>query len=65
MNGKVLDEVDQFKYLGFSHTKDGTSLKGEKIRLAGAGTLGYHKASSNMDKQSHQFSCKIILCKYK
>ena len=27
MNGKTLEEVDQFKYLGSTHTKDGTSAK--------------------------------------
>ena len=36
MNGKVLEEVDQFRYLGSTQTKDGTSLKEVKIRLAQA-----------------------------
>ena len=36
MNGKALDEVDQFKYLGSTLTKDGTSIKEVKIRLAQA-----------------------------
>ena len=34
MNGKVLEEMDQFKYLGATQTKDGTSLKEVTIRLA-------------------------------
>ena len=33
MNGKAQEEVDQFKYLGSTQTKDGTSLKEVKIRL--------------------------------
>ena len=36
MNGKVLEEVDQFKYMGSTRTKDGTSLNEMKIRLAHA-----------------------------
>ena len=36
MNGQTLEEVEQFKYLGSTHTKDGTSVKEEKIRLAQA-----------------------------
>ena len=34
MNGKTLEEVDQFKYLGSTQTKDGTSIKEVKIGLA-------------------------------
>jgi len=36
MNGQTLEEVDQFKYLGSTQTKDGTSVKEVKIRLAQA-----------------------------
>ena len=36
MDGKVLKEVDQFKYLGSTQTKDGTSLREVKITLAQA-----------------------------
>ena len=36
INGKVLQEVDQFKYLGSTQTKDGTSIKEVMIRLAQA-----------------------------
>ena len=35
MNAQTL-EVDQFKYLGSTQTKDGTSVKEIKIRLAQA-----------------------------
>ena len=36
VNGKVLEEVDQFKYLGSAQTKTRTSLKEATIRLAQA-----------------------------
>ena len=36
MNGKTLEEVDQLKYPGLTQTKDGTSIKVVKIRLAQA-----------------------------
>ena len=36
MNGQTLKEVDQFKYLGFTQTKDGTSVEVVKIKLAQA-----------------------------
>ena len=36
MNGKTLEEVDWFKYLESTQTKDGTSIKEEKIRLTQA-----------------------------
>ena len=36
MNGKALEEADQFKYLTSTQTKDGTSVKEGKIRLAQA-----------------------------
>ena len=32
MNGKTLEEVGQFKYLGSTQTKDGTSIKEVKPR---------------------------------
>ena len=35
-NGKTVEEVDQFKYLGSTQTKDRTSIKDEKIRLVQA-----------------------------
>ena len=34
MNGEVLEEVDEFKYLGSTQTKDGASIKKVMIRLA-------------------------------
>ena len=34
MNGEILEEVDKFKYLGVTITKDGTSEAGIHIRLA-------------------------------
>ena len=36
MNGQTLEEVVQFKYLGSTQTKDGTSVKELKTRLAQA-----------------------------
>ena len=33
MNGQMLEEVNQFKYLGFTQNKDGASIKEVKIRL--------------------------------
>ena len=36
MNGEKLEEVSQFKYLGATLTKDGTSTKEVKIRIAAA-----------------------------
>ena len=36
MNGQTLEEVDQFKYVGSTQTKDGTSVKEEKTRPAQA-----------------------------
>ena len=36
INGQTLEEVDQFKYLGSIQTKDGTSIKEVKIKLAQA-----------------------------
>ena len=55
MDGHTLEEVDQFTYLGSRQTKDGTSVKEVKIRLAQA-----HSAMTRLavlwKKQSHQFS---------
>ena len=34
MNGHMLEEVDQFTYVGSTQTKDGASVKEIKIRLA-------------------------------
>ena len=36
MNGQTIEEVHQFKYLSSTQTKDGTSVKEVKIRLAQA-----------------------------
>ena len=36
MNGKTLEELDRFKYLGSTQTNDGTSVKEVKIRLTQA-----------------------------
>ena len=51
MNGKTLEEVDQFKYLESTQTKDGTLIKEVKIRLVQAhaeitATLWKNKAIS-------------------
>ena len=56
INGKVLDEMDQFKYLGSTQTKDGTSLKEVKIRLPQAHTTVTRLAV--LWKQSNHFSYK-------
>ena len=57
VNGKVLEEVDQFKYLGSTQIKDGTSINEVKIRLAQA-----HSAMTGIailwKKQRNQFSYK-------
>ena len=55
---KVLEEVEQLKYLGSTQMKDGTSSKEVKIRLD-SGTLSHGKASSTMEKQIYQFSYKV------
>ena len=57
MNEKMIEEVDQFKYLGSIQTKDGPSIKGSKGQT-GMSILSHDKASSTMEKQSNQFSFK-------
>ena len=52
MNGKVLEEVDQFSYIGSTQTKDGTSLKSVKISLA--------QAHSAMTRLSVLWKNKVI-----
>ena len=49
MNGQTLEEVDQFKYLGSTQTKEGTSRKEVKIQT-GASTLSLDKAINTMEK---------------
>ena len=58
MNGKTLEEVDHFKHIGSTQTKDRTSIKEVKIRLAQVHTLSHDMASNTMEKQRHQFSYK-------
>ena len=55
MNGKMVEEVDQFKNLGSTQTKDGTSIKGSGDQT-GAGTPSHDKASNTIEKQRYQFS---------
>ena len=38
MNGKLLNEVELLKYFGFTQTRDATSIKEVKVRLAQAHT---------------------------
>ena len=56
MNGKVLEEVDQFKYLGFTETNDGTIVKGSKDQTAGAGTLSHLVPMTFNASLHHSFS---------
>jgi hypothetical protein len=60
MNGQTLEEVDQFKYLGSTQTKDGTSVKEVKIRLAQA-----HSAMARLailwKNKAISFPTKIVL----
>ena len=62
MNGKVLEEVDQFKYLGSTQTNDRASLKEVTIRLAQA-----HSAMTRLailwKNKSISFPTKIKLYK--
>ena len=62
MNGKTLEEVNQFNYLGSGQTKDGASKKVSKDQT-GTSTLSHDKASNTMEKQSHQVSYNIKLTK--
>ena len=60
VQGQTLEEVDQFKYLGSTQTKDGTSVKEVKIRLAQA-----HSAMTRLailwKNKAISFPTKIIL----
>ena len=56
MNGKTLEEMDQFKYLGSTQTKDRTSIKEVKIRLARAHSAMTRLEILSMEKQIRQFS---------
>ena len=49
MNGKLLEEADQFKYLGSAQTKDGTSL--QEITTRQASTFSHAKASITMEQE--------------
>ena len=51
INGQTLEEVDQFKYIGSTQTKDGTSVEEVKIRLAQAHSAitGLRKCVTNID----------------
>ena len=49
-----VEEMNQFKYLGSTQTKDGTPIMEVKIRLAS--TLGHDKISNTVKKQCHLFS---------
>ena len=62
MNGKTLEEVDQFKYPGSTQIKDGASIKEVKIRLAQA-----HSAMTRLvilwKNNAISFPTEIKLCK--
>ena len=60
MNGQTVEEVDQFKYLGSSQTKDGISVKEVNIRLAQAHSAMTRLAIKWRNK-SISFPTKIIL----
>ena len=57
MNRQTLEEVDQFKYLGSAQTKDGTSVKEVKTRLAQTHSAMTRLAIlwNTVEKQSHPF----------
>ena len=60
MNGKMLEEAEQFKYLESTQTKNGTTSiknKGSKDQTS-TSTLSHDKANNAMAKPRHQFSCK-------
>ena len=66
MNGKTLEELDRFKYLGSSQTKDGTSVEEGKIRLTQAhsdmsrlGILRNNKAISVPTNIQLQVTCLV------
>ena len=62
MNGKMLEEVDQFKYLGYTQTKDGTLIKEVKIRLAQAHS-GMTRLATLWKNGAISFPTKIKLYK--
>ena len=62
MNGKMLEEVDQFKYLGSTQIKDGTSIKIVKIRLAHAYSA-MTKLSNATEYKAISFPTKVKLYK--
>ena len=66
MNGKTLEEVDQFKYLGSTQTKDGTSIKEVNIRLAQAHSamtrlLYYGKTTPSVFPTKIKFYKSLVL----
>ena len=62
MNGKVLEEVLQLKYLGSTQTKDGTSLK-EVKNQTGTWTLSHDKTTRTMKNKAIRFLTRIKLNK--
>jgi len=62
MNGQMLEEVDQFKYLGSTQTKDGTSVKEVQLRLAQAQSAMTRLAMPWRNK-AISFSTKVKLYK--
>ena len=56
MNGQTLEEVDQFKYLGSTQTKDRISVKEVKIRLAQT-----HSAMTLCKTKVISFPTKIVV----
>ena len=63
MNGKALEDVNQFKYSGSTEAIDGTSIKEVKIRLAQAYSAITRRATILWKDKAISFPPKIKLCK--
>ena len=55
MNEKTLEEVDQFKYLGSTQLRDGTSIREDQTVT---NTFSHDKTSNTVEKQRFRFSDK-------
>ena len=61
--GKMLMEVDQFKYLGSKQTTDGTYITKENKDQTGACIFSHDNASNTMENKAMRFPTKIKLYK--
>ena len=61
MNVKLLHEVGQFKYLGYAHTIDGTSIK--KVKLVQAHLAAMTRLAILWKNKAISFPTKIKLYK--